>query len=166
MCRSAAYDRPVVLFLLERLSPDPVDESWRRLTDWPRHADVVPLTRVTVRTPPPTREGTVFVARSGVGPVAFDDPMEVVTWQPPRDGGTGTCRLVKRGTFVTGWAEIEVRPTTDGGSQVLWREDLNVRWLPRIFDRPLGWTGRRMFGRAVEGLLRPAPADRPHRRRP
>src|SRR5258708_29242872 len=52
------------------------EESWRRLTDWPRHAAVVPLTRVTVRTPPPTGEGTVFVARSGVGPLVFDDPME------------------------------------------------------------------------------------------
>jgi hypothetical protein len=111
-----------------------------------------------VRTPPPTGEGTVFVARSGVGPVAFDDPMEVVTWRPPLDGSAGRCRLVKRGTFVTGWAEIEVRPVTGGGSRVLWREDLNVRWLPRFLDRPLGWAGRWMFGRAVEGLLRPGAA--------
>ncbi|GGN94698.1 hypothetical protein GCM10011579_094480 [Streptomyces albiflavescens] len=144
----------MVLFLLERVSPHPVDSSWRRLTDWPRHADVVPLTRVTVLTPPPMREGTVFVARSGAGPLAFDDPMEVVTWQPPREGGPGMCRLVKRGTFVTGWAEIEVRPVGDGGSRVLWREDLRVRWLPRAADRPLRWAARWMFGRAVDGLLR------------
>ncbi|SOE61110.1 Ankyrin repeat-containing protein [Streptomyces sp. OV198] len=160
-CRSwgvglrAAYDPFVVVFQLERVSPSPVEESWLRLTDWHRHAAVVPLTRVTVRTPPPTGEGTVFVARSGVGPLVFDDPMEVVTWRPPRDGGAGRCRLVKRGTFVTGWAEIEVRPVAGGGSRVLWREDLNVRWLPRFFDRPLGWAGRWMFGRAVGGLLRP-----------
>ncbi|WP_405883481.1 SRPBCC family protein [Streptomyces sp. NBC_01136] len=144
----------MVLFVLERVSPCPVDQSWRRLTDWPRHADVVPLTRVTVRTPPPTREGTVFVARTGVGPVAFDDPMEVVTWQPPRDGEPGRCRLVKHGAFVTGWAEIEVRAGGGGGSRVIWREELSVRWLPRLFDRPLAWAGRWMFGRAVEGLLR------------
>jgi hypothetical protein len=112
------------------------------------------MTRVTVVTPPPTREGTVFVARSGVGPMAFDDPMEVVAWQPPRDGGPGKCRLAKRGTFVTGWAEIEVRPVDGGGSRVLWREELRVRWLPGVLDRPLGWAGRWMFGRAVEGLLR------------
>jgi hypothetical protein len=155
MCCPAAYDRAVVLFQLERVSPSSVEESWHRLTDWPRHAAVVPLTRVTVRTPPPTGAGTVFVARSGVGPMAFDDPMEVVTWRPPRGGGTGRCRLVKRGTFVTGWAEIEVHPVAGGGSRVLWREDLTVRSLPRFFDRPLGWAGRWMFGRAVEGLLRP-----------
>jgi len=144
----------VVLFLLHRASPLPVDRSWRRLTDWPRHADVVPLTRVTVLTPPPTRVGTSFVARSGVGPVAFDDPMEVVTWQPPRDSGPGRCRLVKHGTFVTGWAEIEVRPVDGGGSRVVWREDLRVRWLPGVADRPLRWVARWMFGRAVEALLR------------
>ncbi|MFD4415311.1 SRPBCC family protein [Streptomyces sp. NPDC058251] len=144
----------MVLFLLERVTPHPVDQSWRRLTDWPRHADVVPLTRVTVRTPPPTRQGTVFVARSGVGPVAFDDPMEVAAWQPPEDGGPGKCRLVKHGRFVTGWTEIEVHPAAGGGSRVVWREDLSVRWLPGIADRPLGWAARWMFGRAMDGLLR------------
>ncbi|MFF3613173.1 SRPBCC family protein [Streptomyces sp. NPDC002580] len=144
----------MVLFVLERVSRHSVAESWRRMTDWPRHADVVPLTRVTVRTPPPTREGTVFVARSGFGPLAFDDPMEVVVWRPPHDGGPGTCRLVKRGTFVTGWAEIEVRPADGGGSRVSWREDLSVRGLPRRADRPLGRSARWMFGRAMDGLLR------------
>ncbi|MCT9006093.1 SRPBCC family protein [Streptomyces rhizosphaerihabitans] len=146
----------MVLFVLERVSRHSVAESWQRLTDWPRHADVVPLTRVSVRTSPPTREGTVFVARSGLGPLAFDDPMEVVAWRPPCDGGPGTCRLVKRGTFVTGWAEFEVHPAdgdSHGGSRVIWREDLSVRGLPGFTDRPLGWSARWMFGRAMDGLL-------------
>ncbi len=165
-----AYDRAVVLFVFERSVPHSVEESWRRLTDWPRHAAVVPLTRVTVRTPPPTRVGTVFVARSGMGPLAFDDPMEVVTWQPPAEGRPGRCRLVKLGTFVTGWAEIEVHPASRerpgapgpagapdhpaAGSRVVWREDLSVRWLPGAADRTLHRTARWMFGRAVDGLLR------------
>jgi hypothetical protein len=144
----------VALFLLERVSPHPVDQTWQRLTDWPRHADAVPLTRITVVTPPPTHEGTVFVARSGLGPVAFDDPMEVVTCQPPTDGVPGICRLAKRGSFVTGWAEIEVRPESGGGSRVVWREEIRVRWLPGFLDRGLAWAGRWMFGRAVERLLR------------
>ncbi|QFR01131.1 SRPBCC family protein [Streptomyces phaeolivaceus] len=143
----------MVLFRLERLSRLPADRAWQRLTDWPRHADVVPLTRVTVRTPSPTGEGTVFVARSGVGPLAFDDPMEVTVWQPPEGAAPGKCRLVKHGRFVTGWAEIEVRPYGDGASRAVWREDLRVRWLPRLFDRPLGRLARRMFGRAMDALL-------------
>jgi hypothetical protein len=82
--------------------------------------------------------------------------MEVVAWRPPRDGGPGACRLVKRGTFVTGWAEFEVRPADGGnhdGSRVIWREDLSVRGLPGFADRPLGWSARWMFGRAMDGLL-------------
>ncbi|WP_338895396.1 SRPBCC family protein [Streptomyces sp. TG1A-60] len=149
----------MVLFVLERFPSLPVGRAWRRLTDWNRHADVVPLTRVTMRTPPPTGEGTVFVARSGVGPLAFDDPMEVVVWQPPEGVTAGRCRLVKHGRFVTGWAEIEVRPYGDGASRAVWRENLRVRWLPALFDRPLGWLARRMFGRAMDGLLR-GPGDR------
>ncbi|WP_159776512.1 SRPBCC family protein [Streptomyces sp. HM190] len=167
----------MVLFVLERLSRLPVDVAWQRLTDWPRHADVVPLTRITVRTPPPTAEGTVFVARSGVGPLAFDDPMEVVVWQPPEEGRAGLCRLVKRGSLVRGWAEIEVHPYDEphaergrgdgnhpadctAASRVLWREELHVRPLPGFCDPPLGWVSRRTFGRAMDGLLRGAPSGR------
>ncbi|MFF4210450.1 SRPBCC family protein [Streptomyces sp. NPDC001796] len=142
----------MVLFRLERLTPLPVEQAWLRLTDWPRHADVVPLTRVTVLTPGPTGVGTVFVARSGVGPLAFDDPMEVVDWRPPT-----RCRMVKRGGVVTGWAEFEVRPHENTGSHVVWREEIAVRRLPGLFDPLLGWLARRMFGRAVDGLLRPDP---------
>ncbi|MFD4477972.1 SRPBCC family protein [Streptomyces sp. NPDC058471] len=151
----------MALFRIDRESSLPADEVWRRLTAWERHADVVPLTRIAVRTPPPSREGTVFVARSALGPVGFDDVMEVVTWRPAAAGG-GLCRLEKRGSFVTGWAEIQVspRPGADG-SVVAWREDLRVRWLPKAFDRVLVAAARRMFGRAVDGLLA-SPPPRPH----
>ncbi|MGW0820279.1 SRPBCC family protein [Streptomyces sp. NPDC002845] len=148
----------MVLFRLERVTPLPVDQAWHRLTDWPRHADVVPLTRITVRTPPPTRVGTTFVAHSGIGPFSFDDPMEVVVWHPPTEHTpTALCRLAKRGGFITGWAEIEVCPYGDGGSRVVWREDIAVRPVPRFFDRPLRQAARWMFGRAVDGLLRRGP---------
>lgn len=149
----------MALFRIDRESSLPADEVWRRLTAWERHADVVPLTRVSVRTPPPSGEGTVFVARTGIGPVGFDDVMEVVTWRPAAGGG-GLCRLEKRGSFVTGWAEIEVSPGAGAGSTVAWREELRVRWLPRAFDRVLVMAARWMFGRAVDGLLS-APPPRP-----
>ncbi|WP_043679037.1 SRPBCC family protein [Streptomyces xylophagus] len=144
----------MVNFRLERTAPLPLEEAWRRLTEWPRHADVVPLTRVTVVTPPPTGEGTVFVARSGLGPFAFDDRMEVTVWRPPSDDEPGLVRLEKRGRVVLGWAEIEVRPGPGGRSRVVWEEELLVRFLPRLFDGPLRWAARSMFGRAVNGLLR------------
>lgn len=149
----------MALFRIARESALPADEAWLRLTTWERHADVVPLTRVSVRTPPPSGEGTVFVARTGVGRLGFDDVMEVVAWSPAAEGG-GLCRLEKRGSFVTGWAQIEVSPRAGAGSTVAWQEDLRVRWLPRVFDGVLVAAARWMFGRAVDGLLS-SPPPRP-----
>ncbi|MEU6534543.1 SRPBCC family protein [Streptomyces sp. NPDC047000] len=146
----------MVVLLLERTAPLPLDEAWRRLTEWSRHGDVVPLTRVTVVTPPPTRVGTVFVARSGIGPLAFDDRMEVTVWRPPEDGGPGFVRLVKRGRVVRGWAEIEVCEGPGGRSRVIWREELGVRFLPGAFDPVVLAAARSVFGRAVNRLLRRA----------
>ncbi|WP_330460566.1 SRPBCC family protein [Streptomyces sp. NBC_00820] len=142
------------LFTLERTVPLPLDEAWRRLTDWPRHGDVVPLTHVTVLTPGPTREGTRVVARSGIGPFVFEDPMEVTLWHPPADGEPGLCHLEKRGRVVLGWAAIEVRPGPGGRTRVLWREDLRIRFLPGAFDGVVEGTARTVFGRAVNQLLR------------
>lgn len=142
----------MALFRIERRSPLAPDEAWRRLTDWERHAAHVPLTRITVTPAAPTRVGTTVVARTGAGPLGFDDPMEVVRWDPPAEGTAGRCRLEKRGSAVTGWAEIEVRPDA-GGSRVVWCEDLRVRGLPRLLDAPTAWSGRLLFGRAVRSLL-------------
>ena len=140
--------------MLERTAPLPLDETWRRLTRWSRHGEVVPLTRVTVETAEPTREGTVFVARTGVGPLTFDDRMEVTEWRPPTSGAAGLCRLEKRGRVVTGWAEIEVGPGPGGRTRVVWREELGFRFLPGLLDPVVRRTARYVFGRAVNRLLR------------
>ncbi|MFF0792677.1 SRPBCC family protein [Streptomyces spiralis] len=146
----------MVDFFLERTAPLPLDEAWRRLTRWHRHGDGVPLTRVTVVTPGPTREGTRLVARSGFGPFGFDDRMEVTVWQPPAGDEPGRCRLEKRGRLIRGWAELEVRPGPGGRARVLWREELRVRFLPSVFDPLLERTARTVFGRTVNKLLRGA----------
>ncbi|MEU5083228.1 MULTISPECIES: SRPBCC family protein [Streptomyces] len=138
---------------LTRTVPLPPDEAWRRLTEWPRHAGAVPLTRIRVLTPPPTRAGTRFVARSGLGPFAVDDVMEVTLWRPPTGNTGGLCRLEKRGRVVLGWAEIEVRPGPGGRSRVVWREELRVALLPRVFDGALERASRLLFGRAADRLL-------------
>ncbi|SES36132.1 hypothetical protein SAMN04487983_104532 [Streptomyces sp. yr375] len=148
------YDRCVVIFQLERTAPLSLADAWRRLTEWSRHGDAVPLTRVAVLTPPPTGDGTVIVARSGLGPFAFDDRMEVTVWRPPALDEPGRCRLEKRGRVVLGWAEIEVWPGPGGRTRVIWREELRLRFLPSLFDPLLGATARRVFGRTVNQLLR------------
>ncbi|WP_438294975.1 SRPBCC family protein [Streptomyces sp. HUAS TT7] len=143
----------MALFRIDRRTHLTPAEAWRRLTDWERHGDSVPLTRIIVRTPPPTGTGTLFVARTGLGPLGFDDPMEITRWQPPSGAGPGVCRLEKRGRAVTGWAEIEVGEAAPG-SYVIWREDLRVRGLPRALDGLAERAGRAVFGRAVKALLR------------
>ncbi|WP_327238020.1 SRPBCC family protein [Streptomyces sp. NBC_01317] len=140
-------------FRIDRTTPLAAGEAWRRLTDWPAHADQVPLTTISVSTPGPTRVGTVFVARSALGAVGFDDPMEVVLWEPPVAGAPGRCRLEKRGTVMVGWAEIRVR-AEGTGSSVSWEEDLSPRRLPRSFGPLTARTGQLVFGRAVDRLLR------------
>lgn len=140
------------LFVIERECALPAEEAWRRMTAWERHTATVPLTRITVLTPPPDGVGTAFVARTGIGRLGFDDPMRVTRWEPPTGTSPGRCRLEKSGRVVTGWAEIEVHahPT---GSRVLWREDLHVWRLPRPLDRPTALAGRLVFGRVIGTLL-------------
>lgn len=142
----------MAVFRIERFSPLPAAEAWRRVTAWERHGDTVPLTSVRVRTDPPTRTGTLFVARTGLGPLGFDDPMEVVRWTPPAAGRAGVCELEKRGSLVRGRASIDVRPT-GAGSHVIWVEELSVRLLPSGADPLLARVGRRVFGRVLGTLL-------------
>jgi hypothetical protein len=140
-------------FVIERSSPLPVAEAWRRMTDWERHTATVPLTRMSVLTPPPDGVGTVLVARTGLGRAGFEDPMRIVRWEPPVGDGPGRCRLEKTGRVVTGWAEIEVR-AEGTGSRVRWREELRVWRLPAAVDAVTARTGRLVFGRAVDTLLK------------
>ncbi|MET9932862.1 MULTISPECIES: SRPBCC family protein [unclassified Streptomyces] len=141
-------------FRVERTVPTAPEEVWRRLTDWPAHGRRVPLTRTRVLTPGPNGVGTRFTARTGIGRLSFDDPMEVVRWEPPSAGRPGACRLVKHGRVVRGWALIEVAEAPGGGCRVVWTEELTVRGVPRALDPVLARAGRVVFGRAVDGLLR------------
>ncbi|NKI44533.1 SRPBCC family protein [Streptomyces physcomitrii] len=144
---------------LVRTSPHDPAETWRRLTSWEQHAGGVPLTRITVQTGPPNRTGTRFLARTGLGPLGFDDPMELVSWQPPRDGEPGHCRIEKRGRIVTGHAEIAVHPAAGSGSRAQWHEEIRLRGLPAFCDPALAFAGRLLFGRVLDRLLRDRPSS-------
>lgn len=104
----------------------PVAATWEALVDWPSHGRWVPLTEVTVLTDRPDGVGARFNGRTGLGPLGFDDPMEVVEWSPPEGGGPGVCRVVKHGRVVLGGARFEVAPGPDGGSRVTWTYDVDV----------------------------------------
>ncbi|MCE4941779.1 SRPBCC family protein [Streptomyces sp. VTCC 41912] len=142
-------------FVIARTTSLSPDAAWRRLTDWAAHAAYVPLTTITVTTPPPTREGTTFVARTGLGRLAFDDVMRVVRWEPPDATGAsavGRCRLVKQGRVVTGWAEVELG-ARDGGCRVVWRGEVHPRGVPGAFRPVVAGSARWLYGRILDGLL-------------
>lgn len=137
-------------------TPAPADRTWRLLTDWPAHGRWVPLTVVTVQTPDGRGLGARFNGRTGVGPLAFDDPMEVVEWQEPVAGVPGRVALAKHGRVVLGGAEIEVEDIPGGGSVVRWTEDVQLVpvTLTRPFDRVVAALGRRAFERALRAMAR------------
>lgn len=131
------------------------DAAWQLVTDWPSHGRWIPLTTVSIDadSPAPSGVGCRFTGRTGFGPIGFDDPMTVTRWQPPSDGTSGHCRVVKRGPWLTGWAEIEVRPTGTG-CRLVWTEDVRPRWTPQAADPVVARVGTVLFDRTLRQLAR------------
>ena len=129
------------------------DTAWKLVTDWPAHGRWIPLTTVTVDADSPTGSGpgTRFTGRTALGPVGFNDPMTVTQWQPPADGRAGRCRVIKRGNWLAGWAEIEVLPVGDG-CRLVWTEQLAPRWTPRLADPVVSAIASALFDRALRRL--------------
>jgi len=125
---------------LTRETPLSAAEAWSRITDWPRHGAFVPLTTVHVH-------DRRIVARTGLGPVAFDDIMDITAWDPPHH-----CRLEKRGRLVQGWAEVTIEEA-GATTRVTWVEELHIRSLPRLFDPLVRKSAERMFSKLLDGLL-------------
>jgi hypothetical protein len=100
---------------------------------------------------PQTGLGTRFTGRTHLGPIGFDDPMEVTGWQLPSEGQDGWCRVAKQGAWLTGWAEIVVS-AQPVGSRVVWTEEVAVRGVPRFAHRLLARIGTQLFSRALRQL--------------
>ncbi|MEO6704006.1 MAG: SRPBCC family protein [Jatrophihabitantaceae bacterium] len=128
----------------------PAEQAWQLVTDWPAHSRWIPLTAVTIDpdSPVSTGLGTRFTGRTAIGPVGFDDPMTVTGWQPPLDGTAGRCRVVKRGRWLAGWAEIEVQPTGTG-CRLMWTEDIWPRWTPKAATPVVIKVGTVLFDRTL-----------------
>ncbi len=124
------------------------ERVWAAVSDLARHTEHVPLTRVHTD-PAGLRLGSEVIARTALGPMAFDDSMLITAWDPPR-----RLRLVKTGRVLAGWAEIDVT-AADTGSRVSWTEELWLRPACRL-TRPLGdIAGARLFAGVLDRLLEP-----------
>lgn len=119
----------------------PPEEVWARLTAWEKHGDHVPFTRVS-------RTDGGILARTRVGPVTVDDPMELVDVDPPRH-----FRAVKTGTMLRGEISAWIDPTPTG-SRVRWNEWLTVKGVPSLADPLVVHSSRWMYGRLIDRLLR------------
>ncbi len=128
------------------------EEAWSRLTDWERHGEFLPLTTVRLADGPRTGAGAAFVARTSLGPLGFDDTMEVTVWQPPTGSEPGLCHITKRGRVVVGSAQLTVAAAPDG-ALVNWHEEARFRAAGRLLDWPNRFIGEIVFGRLVDGLL-------------
>jgi hypothetical protein len=138
----------------------PASRVWAELVDWNNHADWAPLTKVRITSARPDGVGASFVARTGIGPLAFDDPMTVVHWQPPAgdgpDDGPGRCDVQKSGRVVHGKAWFVVTPLAGGRSRVVWSEDITVspHRLTRLTGPVLAVAGKVGFGQVLRALAR------------
>ena len=118
----------------------PVEQTWAALTDWAGQSEWMLGTRVW-----PTAQGGRGVgggveAFSGIGRLGFLDRMVITRWEPPH-----RCDVLHVGRLVRGPASFDVQPRGDGGSRVVWREDLE---LPLGLLGRLGWPLVRPFAAA------------------
>ena len=110
----------------------------------------------------PDGVGARFVGRTGIGPLAIDDPMEDTAWVPPTATTPGRCELRKLGRVVLGTASFDVAAVDGDRSLVVWDEDVEVA--PVVLTRPFGAllavAGRRAFAATIRAMGREAEAAR------
>ena len=133
----------------------PAGAVFARLVDWDAHSAAIPLTRLHH-----TGEAAVgqrFVARTGWGRLAFDDPMEVRLLRPPAGDGVGdvggVVEVAKAGRVIAGRVRCTVTPT-QSGSRVEWSQTLVVPWLPKFLDPLVGGVGRLAYTAGLRRILR------------
>jgi hypothetical protein len=150
----------MALFTVVQQVGAPASRTWAALVDWPKHGRWAPLTAVRTVTPRPDGVGAQFVARTGVGPLGFDDPMTVVDWQPPQGDAegdpAGRCEVAKSGRVVHGRAWFTVTPLAGGRSRVDWSEDVTVspRRLTRFAAPAVSLAGRVGFAATLRAFAR------------
>ena len=143
-------------FVIRANSPLPASACFDRLVDWDAHSAAIPLTRLRHDGEP--RVGQRFVARTGLGRFGFDDVMVVELLRRPAGDAAGALpglvEVAKQGRVVGGRIRWTVTPTAVG-SEVEWRQDLRIGWLPRWLDPVVGLVGRAAYTAGLKALLRP-----------
>lgn len=134
--------------------PLPAPEAWRRILDLRAHTAVIPLTTVTgdAMTAGELVDGSRFTARTGLGPMGFDDVMVVEAIVPPTSTSAGHARIRKEGNVVRGVIDLRVTPTAVG-SAVVWAQRIGVRAVPSILDPVVSRAARAAYASTLRRLL-------------
>lgn len=140
----------MALFTVRREVAAPAERVWATLTDWPAHGRWVAFTAVRTTSERPDGVGASFLARTGVGPIGFDDPMTVTHWQVPTSTEPGSCTVRKTGRVVLGSATFVVRPAGPTRCLLEWSEDVEVAGVRRL---PLAGLASRLVGGLVFGSV-------------
>jgi hypothetical protein len=103
-------------FVIHAASPLPARACFDQLVDWDAHSAAIPFTRLQYDGE--RRVGQRFVARTGWGPIGFDDVMVVDALQPPKGDQPGdepgAVAISKHGRDVGGTVGWTVTPTATG----------------------------------------------------
>jgi hypothetical protein len=135
-------------------------ELWMELTDWSRHGDWIPATRMDVEPGDPRRVGAAFVAYSGYWPLVLEDRMTVSQIDWDGDAQSGTCEVTKHGPVLTGRAGFTIAP--DGaGSTIEWVEDVEVARVPGFLVPVVAKAGAFGFKMGMRGLAKKLAATEP-----
>ena len=129
----------------------PAAALWSYLTDWERHGDWIPLTRVETVGGAAHGVGGKLRAWSGIGPLGFWDPLTITEWEEHDDGG-GRCVLVHTGRIVKGDAILTVTALSDARSQLSWVEFFDFGPLGRLGWRVAGGRLEQGLGRALRRM--------------
>lgn len=121
-------------------------DVWARLWDLDRHTEAIPLTTVQGGTLGPQAS---FTARTALGPLGFDDDMEVVRWEPPRHAAIAKVGPVLRGTI-----EVHLRPAGQD-TRLLWRQTYGAAGVPDGLARYAAPLVRAAYLSSIRRLARP-----------
>lgn len=125
---------------------------WDELIDWKGHEKWIPLTRVEVAPGDPTAVGAEFTAWTGVGPASLEDRMRVKQCDWDDGTATGRCEVEKLGPILRGTAGFTVEPGRSGGADLVWFEDVAVRYVPRFLAPIVAAIGAAGFKQGMRRL--------------
>lgn len=96
--------------------------------------------------------GTVFVATSGLGPLALPDRMRVESL----DSDEMTVHIVKIGPVLKGDVYLAIEPESASACNLIWDEDIRVPYLPGFLAKPVGAAARKAFEVSIDRMAKKA----------